>query len=174
MPVHPALKPSFKPAFLQPVFQTAVLLSLSLCCGAASAATACTLASTPLVFGAYDVFSPASLDSSATLVLTCSRFGGPQNVAVSIGIGAGVHGGANAGRKMRAGSGQLLGYSLFRDAGRTAAWGDVVGLNTFTQTLAVPNQSSAQLSVTVFGRIPPAQDVPAGVYSDSVTVTVMP
>ena len=177
MPAPPALK-SASPAaqralqLLQAVL-AAALLALGLCGGAAQAATGCTLASTPIVFGGYDVFSPASLDSSATLVLTCSRFGGPQNTVVAIGIGPGAHGGGS-GRRLQAGTGQFLAYNLFRDAGRSAVWGDVAGLDTFTQALAVPNQSSAQLSVTVFGRIPAGQDVPKGVYADRVVVTVTP
>jgi spore coat protein U-like protein len=153
--------------------RAAALLALSLLCGAAGAATACALATSPMVFGSYDVFSPASLDTSATVIVTCRRSGGPQNISVTIAIGPGAHG-SGATRKMKTSGGDLLDYNLFRDAGRTAVWGQVAGLDAVTQTLAVPNNSSAQLSVTVFGRIPAGQDVSKGSYADSVVVTVMP
>lgn len=154
--------------------RTAALLALSLLPAAASAATSCSLATGNVVFGIYDVFSPTSLDTNATLIVTCNRAGGPQHVDVTIAIGPGAHGGSTASRKMKTSGGDLLSYNLFRDAGRMAIWGEVPGLDTFTQMLSVPNKSSAQATVTVFGRIPAGQDVAKGSYSDSVVVTVTP
>ena len=149
-------------------------MALSLVSGAGSAATMCSLAIGNVVFGSYDVFSPTSLDTSATVIVTCRRDGGPQNVNVAIAIGPGAHGGSTASRKMRMPGGDLLGYNLFRDAGGTSVWGQVPGLDAFTQTLAVPNKSSAQLSVMIFGRIPAGQNVLKGTYSDNVVLTVTP
>lgn len=160
--------------FANSTARAAALLALSLLPEAASAATACSLATGNMVFGSYDVFSPASLDTSSTLIVTCSRAGGPQHVDITIAIGPGTHGGSSASRTMKASSGDLLGYNLFRDAARTAIWGEVPGLSTVTQMLAVPNHSSAQATVTVFGRIPASQNVSQGSYSDSVVVTVTP
>jgi len=161
--------------FAKTKIRVALPAVLSLLCGAAGAATTCTMAISNLVFGGYDVFSPASLDTSATVIVTCSRDGGPQNTNVTIAIGRGTHGGSTSSRKMKmnGGGGDLLGYNLFRDAGRTAVWGET-GLDAFTQTLAVPNNFSAQLTATIFGRIPAGQDVSMGTYSDSVVVTVTP
>lgn len=149
--------------------------ALALLCGSSVAATTCSLAIGNAVFGGYDVFSPVSLDTSATVIVTCSRIGGPQNITVTIAIGPGAHGGSTANRKMKMdGGSDYLRYNLFRDAGRTALWGDIPGQDAFSQTLAVPNNSSAQLTATIFGRIPAGQDVSKGTYSDSVVVTVMP
>ncbi|MBH1957805.1 MAG: spore coat protein U domain-containing protein [Burkholderiales bacterium] len=160
--------------FANLTIRIAALTALSLVSGAGSAATMCSLAIGNVVFGSYDVFSPTSLDTSATVIVTCSRDGGPQNINVTIAIGPGAHGGSTASRKMRMPGGDLLAYNLFRDAGRTSVWGQVPGLDAFTQTLAVPNKSSAQLSVMIFGRIPAGQDVLKGTYSDNVVLTVMP
>jgi len=38
----------------------------------------------------------------------------------------------------------------------------------------VPNKGSAQLTATIFGRIPAGQDVSIGTYSDNVLVSVLP
>ncbi|MBH2019642.1 MAG: spore coat protein U domain-containing protein [Burkholderiales bacterium] len=160
--------------FANLTIRIAALTALSLVSGAGSAATMCSLAIGNVVFGSYDVFSPTSLDTSATVIVTCSRYGGPQNINVTIAIGPGAHGGATASRKMKMPGGDLLAYNLFRDAGRTSVWGQVPGLDAFTQTLAVPNKSSAQLSVMIFGRIPAGQNVLKGTYSDNVVLTVMP
>ena len=154
--------------------KAATLMALSLLCGAASAATTCSLATGNAVFGSYDVFSPGSLDTSTTVVITCSRSGGPQNITIDMAIGPGSYGGTTFNRKMKTNGGDLLRYNLFKDAGKTAIWGQVSGLDTFTQTLAVPNKSSAQLTATIYGSIPAGQDVSKGLYSDSVVITVTP
>ena len=70
--------------------------------------------------------------------------------------------------------GDLLGYNLYKDAGMTSIWGQIPGLDAFTQSLAVPNKSSAQLSLMIFGRIPAGQDVQKGTYADNVVLTVTP
>jgi spore coat protein U-like protein len=160
--------------FANSTHKTAALMALLLLSCAAGAASTCTLATGNVVFGSYDVFSPGSLDTSTTVVVTCSRSGGPQNITVDIGIGPGAHGGTTANRKMKTSGGDLLNYNLFKDAGKTAVWGQVSGLDTLTQRLAVPNNSSAQLTTTIYGRIPAGQDVTKGVYADSVVVTVTP
>lgn len=154
--------------------KTAAFVALSLVSGAGGAATICSLATGNVAFGTYDVFSPTSLDTSSTVIVTCSRDGGPQNINVTIGIGPGANGGTTASRKMRTSSGDLLNYNLFKNAGMTSVWGQIPGFDAYTQTLAVPNKSTAQLSVMIFGRIPAGQDVMKGTYSDNVVVTVTP
>lgn len=155
--------------------RTAALVALSLWSGTVAAATSCSMAAGNVAFGGYDVFSAISLDTDSTVIVTCSRDGGPQNITVSITIGPGAYGGTTTSRKMKMnGGGDLLGYNLFKDAGRTVVWGEVSGLDAFTQTLAVPNKSSAQLTATIFGRMPAGQEVSKGSYSDTVFVTVTP
>lgn len=152
-----------------------VLLALGLAPGLVMGATSCTLASGNLAFGAYDVFSPASLDSSATLVVTCRRAGGAPNSTLAIAIGPSAGSSAIASRRMRTGRGaDFLGYNLFRDAARTVVWGNTAGIDTLVQAISVPNHGSVQVSATIFGRIPAGQDVRMGIYADSVTITVTP
>jgi spore coat protein U-like protein len=138
------------------------------------AATTCTMAVTPVAFGSYDVSSTTARDTSGTIVVTCRRSGGPSPT-VTIAIGPGMYGGTIATRKMKQNAGSdLLSYNLFQDAAKTALWGDVIGTNAFRRFLAVPNNGSAQLTATVFGRIPAGQDVTYGSYSDSVLVSLLP
>lgn len=160
--------------FANSTLKIAALMALSLVSGVGSAATMCSLAIGDVAFGSYDVFDPTSLDTSANVLVTCSRDGGPQFINVTITINPGTHGGSTASRKMSMPGGDLLDYNLFSDASRTSIWGQVPGLDAVTRTLAVPNNSSAQLSVMIFGRIPAGQDVPKGMYADRVTLTVMP
>lgn len=153
-----------------------VLSVATLCCaGTASAATSCVIAAGNVGFGNYDVFDASDRDTEATVIVTCSRNGGPQSISVNIGIGPGGNGGTTASRKMKSTSGpDVLGYVLFQDASRTQRWGDIPGVDAFTAALSVPNKSSAQLSTRIYGRIPAGQDVSKGTYADTVFVTVTP
>lgn len=156
---------------------TSLILSLAALCwaGTSSAATSCTIAAGNVGFGGYDVFDATNRDTDATVIVTCNRNGGPQNVNVSIAIGPGGNGGSTASRKMKlSGGSDLLGYVLFRDSSRTQRWGDVAGVDAFTQSLSVPNNSSAQLNAKIYGRIPAGQDVSKGSYTDTIFVTVTP
>jgi len=61
-------------------------------------------------------------------------------------------------------------YNLYRDAARTSVWGDGMG---GTQVQFVPDPpNNTPVPFTIFGRVPAGQDVSAGAYADSVTVTV--
>lgn len=150
-----------------------VALCLVPCTGVC--ATTCSLAAGNVAFGGYDVFNPVSLDSSDTLVVTCRRDGGPANSTVSIAIGPSATSGSIVNRRMqKLGGADFLSYNLFRDATRTSVWGNTAGADTFVQTITVPNNGSAQMTATIFGRIPAGQDVRMGIYSDTVIVTVAP
>lgn len=151
------------------------LFLLCLVAGPAVCATSCSLAVGNLAFGAYDVFNPVSLDSSASLVITCSRVGGPPGSVVSIAIGPSTSGGITGDRRMQVpGAADFLSYNLFRDATRTSVWGNIAGVDTFVQAINVPNRGTAQVFATMFGRIFAGQDVRSGNYTDTVLVTVSP
>jgi spore coat protein U-like protein len=68
---------------------------------------------------------------------------------------------------MKSGS-DLLGYAIYSDTARTSAWGcDDTNKVTFTSVGAL-----TPTAVSTFGRVPGGQDVPAGNYADTVTVSV--
>lgn len=152
-----------------------VLLALCLLPAVGLCATSCSMATGNVAFGSYDVFSSVNLDTTGLLVVTCRRAGGPPHSTLAIAIGPSASSGLIANRRMQPGSGSdFLRYNLFRDAARTAVWGNRTGVDTVVQTVSVPNNGSAQISATIFGRIPAGQDVRAGVYADSVMITVTP
>lgn len=154
--------------------KVATFIALSLLSGAGGAATICSLAIGNVAFGLYDVFSPTSLDTNSPVLVTCSRDGGPQTINIAVSIGPGANSGSTASRRMRTLGGDRLDYNLFKNAGMTSVWGQNPGLDAVTQTLTIPNKSSAQLSLIIFGRIPAGQDVTKGLYTDNVVLTVTP
>ena len=72
--------------------------------------------------------------------------------------------GGSSGRRV-ANGGNLLAYGLYHDYARTSEWG--IG-----PSVAIGTGTGGQQSLTVFGRIFPGQRPSAGIYADSVVVTV--
>jgi len=122
---------------------------------------ACTVTgASDLDFGTVGVLG-ANIDVTTGLTVQCTA-----TTPYSIGIGAGAHGGGVTTRQMSGGSG-LIGYSLFRDAGRLQNWGETIGADTVA---GIGN--GAGQNHTVYGRVPPQTTPAPGLYTDTVTVTV--
>lgn len=135
----------------------------------------CNLAAGNMAFGSYDVFSPYHLDSVGTLIVTCPNNDNNQPTTVTITMGLSAASNSIMDRKMKKiGGDDTLRYNLFMDATRASVWGNTLGLDALTQSIMSASRGGPQFRVSVFGRIPAGQDVSAGVYSDTVTVTIMP
>ena len=134
----------------------ATLLALSL----APAQAACKFNTVSAVaFGAYDVFSlVATMGTGSIRVSNCS---GNSFVAM---LSTG-NGGSFTPRTLRNGVNTLQ-YNLYKDANRTVIWGD----GSAGTATASANGST---TFTVYGQIPAGQDAAAGVYADSIIVTLI-
>lgn len=144
--------------------------------GLALAQTAiCTFSSAPgAAFGPYDDSSAAPTDTATSVVANCARNGGPANITVTLQIGPSATSGTVAGRQMASG-GDRMNYNLYRDAARSAVWGQTAGVDALSVGLnGIPNNGTKNVTFVIYGRIPALQNVSAGGYSDSVTITVMP
>lgn len=128
----------------------------------------CTLATTPVNFGNYDVFSGYSLDSTGTLTVSCSN---PEKkpITVNISINSGLSGNFNP-RQMQGSNGtDRLNYYLFTDPSGAVIWGDGTGGST---TVFSTVTRTSTLTSTIYGRIPARQNVSVGTYTDLLTATV--
>ena len=87
-------------------------------------------------------------------------------VALSTGQGA-----SYAPRAMKKGVGvETLSYNLYLDAAAMSVWGNGTGgTQVYTRTRPPYN---TDVALTVYGRLPPGQDVTAGTYTDTVSVTI--
>lgn len=124
---------------------------------------ACEISTAPttLDFGAHGVLS-ANVDNESTMSVTCTTA-----APYDIGLDAGLNGAGDiTARKMINGL-ATVDYQLYQAAGRTTVWGDTVD----DDRLASEGTGTAQL-FTVYGRVPPQTTPPAGVYTDTVAVTV--
>ena len=104
----------------------------------------------------------AAVNNTSTLTVTCTS-GAPYNIGLD---GGGAGAGAINGRRMINGTNQVT-YQLYSDTNRTTVWGNTIGTNTVTST----GTGTAQ-TFTVYGQVPAQSTPPAGVYNDTVNVTV--
>jgi spore coat protein U-like protein len=124
---------------------------------------ACVVSANPLSFGSYDPTATTPLDATTTLSVLCT-VGSSFTVGLNAGTGTGS---TVAARKMTNGA-NTLGYALYQEAARANNWGNTPGTDTPPATTA----PVLATSLTVYGRIPAGQNVAAGGYTDTVTVTV--
>jgi len=131
---------------------------------------ACRVATTGLNFGAYDVFSAAPRDTTGTVTVECDR-NPPTDVTVAIGASA-ASGGFNPRQMRRTAGTDRLSYNLYTTPSMSTVWGDG-SAGTSTVFLRKVNRNHP-VATTIFGRIPPGQDVSVGSYVDTLTVTITP
>lgn len=116
-------------------------------------------------FGSYDVFAASPTDSAGSVSYSCM---GGATVTITLSIGNAPT--YNPRRMLRAGGGSLA-YNLYLDAARTSIWGDGAGGVTARYGPIMP-ADGVTVVVPIFGRIPAAQDVAVGVYTDTITATI--
>ncbi len=154
---------------LTPLSTRALLVALALLSielgGAARAEGACSLSVTGgVAFGTYDVFSPSPRDATTTISYLCGQT--DKNITIWLSTGASR---TFAYRTLVSGDNELR-YNLYLDAACTRIWGDNTGGSSEYYVKNPPNNTWVDL--TVYGRAAAGQDVPAGSYTDTITVTL--
>jgi spore coat protein U-like protein len=123
----------------------------------------CNIDAQDLQFNNYNPINAAALDAQTTISLTCTN-GTPYALSLNLGNGSGA---STATRFMTSAANNKLSYILYRDAGRTQLWGQTAGSDTLAGT-----GTGTAATVNVYGRVPMQQTLPAGSYTDTITVTV--
>ena len=134
---------------------------------ASSARAACTFSNTVAVsFPVYDVFSTTDDDGTGAFTIACTS---TTSAMISLSAGGG---GSFLPRSMAGAGGSLLNYNLYSDGGRTTVWGDGTGASA---SVSRALSAGVPLQFTVYARIFHNQHgVTAGLYSDTIMVTVAP
>lgn len=109
-------------------------------------------------------------DASQGLKVTCTK-----NTDYSIAMDEGQNGSGNGSsitRAMSDGTDQLS-YQLYTDSSRNNVWEDsCASPATGTDCAYGTGTGTQQTNITVYGRVPANQNVEAGSYTDTVTMTV--
>jgi len=129
----------------------------------------CTVTTTPVSFGNYDTFLATPLDTTGTITVACDNPPGPPP-DVTISISTSSSSGVFIPRQMKHTTRpDLLNYNLYTQQNRTTVWGDGTG-----GTSSVIIKGTKRKKVTIYATIPQQQNVPAGPYTDSLTITITP
>jgi len=124
----------------------------------------CTVAASPMAFGTLTSVGGVNVDTTANVDLVCT-IGASYDVSMDFGtnVAAGQRYLVNTTDPTK-----KIPYNIYRDSGRSLSWGNTAGTDTLTGTTA-----SGLVTIPAYGRIPAsATSVPAGAYTDTVTVTV--
>jgi len=136
----------------------------------ASAFAACTVTTTGINFGNYDVFNSSPLKSTGTITVGCDS-SPPTYVTISIGPSP-TSGGFIPRRMKNSSLADTLSYNVYLDAAGTSIWGDGTG---GTNTVFLKNvKKNRPVNTTIYAIVPPLQNVSIGTYSDILTVTITP
>ena len=125
---------------------------------------ACSITTSGVIFGSYDVFATTPLVSTGTISVTCTKK--EKNFSIYLSPGSSL---TYVSRSMRGPGTDVLKYNLFTQP-YTPIWGNGNGGTGFFNHPTDPG--TVVVNVTVYGRVPAGQDVPAGDYRDTVVATV--
>ncbi|ESZ69607.1 MULTISPECIES: spore coat protein U domain-containing protein [unclassified Mesorhizobium] len=127
----------------------------------ATVAANCLVTTQNIDFGSKGVLT-ANADATGQVSVTCT-----PSTAYTVSLNGGTTGGTPTNRKMSKGAERVT-YGLYKDAARSQPWGDA---GTPGSTVAGTGTGTAQ-ALTVYGRVPPQTTPSAGVYTDTVVVTI--
>lgn len=144
-----------------------VLLLLGLAWGPLARAQRCNIILQNLAFGSYTPLAAAPTDSIAQFHVLCLG----QRPAMEVSLSQGTSG-IFLSRTLAQGIDRLA-YNLYREAARVTIWGDGSGgTSTVLIPPAPPGSPFSVFPMVVYGRIPPGQWTAAGLYSDTIIITV--
>jgi spore coat protein U-like protein len=136
----------------------------------ATVISTCTINSGNLSFGNYDAVgtnATAPLLGTASITATCT-----QGAAATVDIDAGLNPtgtGNTQARRMKGTGTNYLAYGIYKDSAHSSPWGTKTSGTTASVTGA---GGTTPVSLTAYGSVPSAQNVPVGSYTDSVAVTI--
>ncbi len=121
---------------------------------------------TDVNFGSYDVLSSLNNDSTGGFRVDCTA----TWTTVTSSIGVSPNSGGFNPRSMKLTSGtDLLDYYLYTNSSRSTIWGDgTQGSSTVTVSI----QKNHPWTGTIYGRIPPGQNVGVGNYGEVLVITI--
>ena len=137
---------------------THVLLALAVwALPSVTAQAACQVDAKPVAFGVVDVRQRT--DSTGEIAVNCT---------IAIPFAVAISGNGSPGDRYMTGPGNgRLTYELFTDSSYSTRWGDGSGAG---QVVGEASDGESTNRLTVYGRVPQQGAVPAGGYSDSLTV----
>lgn len=124
----------------------------------------CSVSTTGVVFGGYNVFNTSPVDTTGAMTCYCDK--NEKTIRITL-----DHGNSATFSRYLVSGANHLSYNLYLDATRTTIWGD--GSNG-SGSLDIAKASHDQsVDFTVYARIPAGQDAAVGGYTDTLVFTVL-
>lgn len=121
--------------------------------------SSCSVAATNMSFGVYSLGTGNTANS--TITVTCTN---GVNAQISLDPGQnGGKAGTYGSRAMTAGGNNYLGYEIYTSPALTTVWN--------TNNIQTVVSGGSPVTLTAYGKLPAAQGVTTGTYSDCVTIT---
>jgi len=140
------------------------------------AAGSLTVATSPITFGLYDLFSPTDNTAGQGEVAVTYVAGPNPNAPINytITISVSPNSGSINPRTMKQvpPTADALNYNVYTDAARTIIWNSVITGGADIIALRLRRNDPQPQRTPVYGRIRALQDVSVGTYSDNLTVTI--
>jgi spore coat protein U-like protein len=138
----------------------------------ASIPPSCTIGTAAVAFNPYDpVNANATVpdDQTGDIIIRCTKGAS----GITIGLGNGANNSGNQRRMVnRSNPAVTIDYEVYQETGRTIIWGP--GDGGSLRSGADMNGSGTNVTVTMFGRIPPHQlTATAGTYGDTLVSTIL-
>lgn len=133
----------------------------------AQAVISCTVSS-PGFTSFYDTTANTANDNVGSATINCTRASGDSNsVTYTLGSNQGWRSRSQSYRASL--NGVDLNYDVYKDAARSSPW---AGGSTFSGNIDFGGGTSFTVSLPYYTRIPALQAVAAGIYTDTVTMTL--
>jgi spore coat protein U-like protein len=131
-------------------------------------AQSCSVSMTATAFGTVNVLPGTSVDTTATITVTCNGGGAAVRACVNIPCGSACD---STSRQMSSGT-HTARYDFYSDSGRTTLWGSwQTGYDTAGVTVSVPQNGS--VNQTVYARFLPSQSTDvAAAYTATATASI--
>lgn len=132
----------------------------------------CIVSSSGVALGSYTFNQVGPTDATGNINVSCTLIGIVSLfVNYEIRLSAGISG-SYAQRQLDSGANRLN-YNLYSNPARSAIWGDgTAGTATVSDGYLLGLLSTVR-DYPVYGRAPAGQNIAAGVYTDTITVTLL-
>ncbi|MES2997969.1 MAG: spore coat U domain-containing protein [Pseudomonadota bacterium] len=132
-------------------------------------ACSCSVGTSAVAFGNYNPTLGTATTATGNVAVTCSALVlGIISYVISMNAG---NSGSFAARFMNL-TGNHLNYNLYTQVGHTTIWGNGTGATVTVSDSYLLILGPNLNNYTVYGLLPALQTIPAGAYTDTITVTV--
>jgi spore coat protein U-like protein len=128
--------------------------------------------SSPGFTAVYSTTAGAATTGSSTVAISCTRNAGdPNSVGYTLNADNGLNNIAGQTNRAQLAPANYINYELYRNAALSQQWGPG-GTRDFSGTINFGGSLTTTVTLTYYYRIPALQNRPAGVYTDTVTMSL--